>query len=336
MRTVKELTSILDQLAQPATYPAVLATLVSVAGSSYRRPGARLLLTAGGVRVGSISGGCLEQDLMARAAAVRASGQSEVVVYDTTSENDVVWGVGLGCHGVVHILLEYLPAPPAWLEPARLHVASRTPFQLTCVHRGVPPRSWGTFWGPPEQIAAASPEGRFVQSIESRLSLLIFGAGDDVQPLVRLAHELAWRITVVDPRPAFATRERFPLADEILTGPLVNHLGRLPTDARTAAVIMTHHYVHDLPVLEALVHRPLAYLGLLGPRKRAERLLNDLRTHDPTVPSDLEQRIRAPVGLDLGGDTPECVALAIIAEIQSNLTGRDGRPLRERTRPIHP
>jgi xanthine dehydrogenase accessory factor len=333
---VKELTSILGQLARPETYPAVLATLVCVAGSSYRRPGARLLLTAGGARVGSISGGCLEQDLLNRAAAARASEKSEVVVYDTTSENDLVWGVGLGCHGVVHILVEYLPAPPAWLEPAHLHVASRKAFQLTCVHGGISSRSLGTFWGPPEHPSPAAPEERFVQSIDPRLSLLIFGAGDDVQPLVRLAHELAWSITVVDPRPAFATRERFPLADKILTGPLVNHLGQLPTDTRTAAVIMTHHYVHDLPVLEALMHHPLAYLGLLGPRKRAERLLNDVRARNPTAPPDLEHRIRAPVGLDLGGDTPEGVALAITAEIQSTLAGRDGRPLRERTRPIHP
>ncbi|MBL9203867.1 MAG: XdhC family protein [Opitutaceae bacterium] len=329
---MKELSSILVQLSQSDSYPAVLATLVSVEGSSYRRPGARLLVTAQGRRVGSISGGCLEDDLVARVPRVLRTQTPEAVVYDTTSENDLVWGVGLGCHGVVRVLLEPLPAPPDWLAPAVRQVAERKAFQLATVHAGPDPRRWGTFWSETSE----SDDTVFVEAIPPLLALLIFGAGDDAQPLVRLAKEFGWRVVVIDPRTALATPERFPLADAVVGGPLSTILPTLETDLRTAAVVMTHHYVHDLPVLGALAGKPLAYVGLLGPRKRAQRLLQDLAGQGVSVSAELSGRLHAPVGLDLGGDTPESVALSIVAELQAVLSGRDGRPLRERTQAIHP
>ncbi|MFO1447985.1 MAG: XdhC/CoxI family protein [Opitutaceae bacterium] len=329
---MKELSSILVQLSLSDSYPAVLATLVSVEGSSYRRPGARLLVTAQGRRVGSISGGCLEDDLVARVPRVLRTQTPEAVVYDTTSENDLVWGVGLGCHGVVKVLLEPLPASPDWLAPAARQVAEREAFRLATVHAGPDPRTWGTSWSETSQ----SDDSVFVETIPPLLSLLVFGAGDDAQPLVRLAKEFGWRVTVIDPRTALATPERFPRADAVVGGPLASILPKLETDLRTAAVVMTHHYVHDLPILGALAGKPLAYVGLLGPRKRAQRLLQDLAGQGVSVSAELAGRLHAPVGLDLGGDTPESVALSIVAELQAVLAGRDGRPLRERTQAIHP
>jgi xanthine dehydrogenase accessory factor len=323
---VNEITAILQHLQSDASYPASLATLVRVEGSSYRRAGARLLLDHAGRRLGSISGGCLEEDLLVRLRA-RTSKVSapELVMYDTTAENDLVWGVGLGCHGVVHIVLESLPARPGWVAAAGERLSRREPAEVWVDDQQ------GTHLPPIE--APARPAG-FVDVLQPPLALVVCGAGDDAQPLVRLSKTLGWTVQVVDPRAAFATRDRFPEADRVTCCAAEAVAEVVPTDDRTAAVIMTHHYRFDLPMLGALRPLGLAYLGLLGPRRRAERLLTELA---PTASrsGDLPTGFHAPVGLDLGGDGPEAVALAILAEIQAKFAGRDARPLRERPGPIH-
>lgn len=328
---MKELTAIVRHLAAEPTGGAVLATLVSVEGSSYRRPGARLLLTAAGERIGSISGGCLEEDVLVRARAVAASGKPELVRYDTSSENDLVWGVGLGCHGIVQVLLEKLPAQPTWVTTLMVNLTGRRPTKLGVVWRNAEPTALGT------RLASgtAADRGIFIEDIYPPVSLLVFGAGDDARPLVRLARELGWWITVADPRAAFATEERFPEADRVICGPAAQLVGLVKPEPGSLAVVMTHHYVHDVPILGALLTRPLAYVGLLGPKKRAERILGDLKAGGVTINRELFERMHAPVGLDLGAETPEEVGLSILAEMQATLTTRDARPLRERTKPIH-
>jgi len=326
---MKELSAILHRLAGTAA-PAALATLVQVEGSSYRRPGARLLLTADGTRTGSISGGCLEEDLAGHARAVLASGKSILVTYDTTAENDLVWGVGLGCHGVVHVLVENLPPAPRWTAACAENFRHRTPTSLAVIWRAAAPSLLGT------RLAGELPPGPtadmvvFRETVQPPPALLICGAGDDVRPLVRFAKELGWHITVADPRADFASSKRFPETDDIVVARPEELMARVPFDAHSLAVVMTHHYRHDLPFLRALLPQPLAYLGLLGPKKRAEKILDDL----DATPAQ-RARLHAPVGLDLGGDTPEAVALAILSEMQATLAGRDGRPLSERTGPIH-
>lgn len=329
---MKELPAIVRALLAPAAGHSVLATLATVEGSSYRRPGARLLLTADGQRLGSISGGCLEEDVLVRARRVLATGLAETVVYDTTSENDLVWGVGLGCHGVVRVVLETLPPRPAWAVALAENFAARRSTPLAIVHTAADPAQLGTrlATGP-----ATADAGVFIDLIRPPTALVIFGAGDDAQPLARLAHELGWHVTVADPRAAFATVERFPTVQTVIAAPAGDLVGRVAPDAATLAVVMTHHYVHDVPLLRALLPRPLAYLGLLGPKKRAERILADLARDGLALTPELRARLHAPVGLDLGADSPEQVALAILAEMQATLSGRDARPLRERTRPIH-
>lgn len=331
---MRELRQILDRFARPHAFPAALATLVHTQGSSYRRAGARLLVPASGARLGSISGGCLEEDLLTRCRSVTEQRKPQCVVYDTTSENDLVWGVGLGCHGIVTVLIEFVPEAPSWAERVRQGWLQRETTQLATTFRPCPEAQWGTRWLDPSDRADPVP-GRFVDRIPPPLSLLVFGAGDDAQPLVRIAAEFGWEISVIDPRPAYATRERFPLADHVHAGALDEILRALPTDERTAAVVMTHHYIHDLPILRALVRQPLGYLGLLGPRRRAEKLLSDLGSSGcEFAPSDIA-RLHAPVGLDLGGDTPESVAVSVVAEIHAVFNRRSARPLRERDRPIH-
>jgi xanthine/CO dehydrogenase XdhC/CoxF family maturation factor len=334
---MKELSAIVKTLIDPATGPSVLATLTTAEGSSYRRPGARLLITHGGKRLGSISGGCLEEDVIARAHSVMSTGRAETVIYDTTSENDLVWGVGLGCHGVVTVLIEKLPAQPAWALTLAENFAARRPTALAVTHNSSDPRQLGTriAGGSGGATAATPPGGVFLNVVPPLTALAIFGAGDDAQPLARLAHELGWHISVADPRPAFATATRFPNADRLLVAPASELVERAAPDATTLAVVMTHHYVHDVPLLRALLAHPLAYLGLLGPRKRAEKILADLAAEGVAISGADRARLHAPVGLDLGADSPEQVALAIVAEMQAVLAGRDARPLRERARPIH-
>jgi xanthine/CO dehydrogenase XdhC/CoxF family maturation factor len=353
---MKELRSILARLHAPDAFPAAMATLARVRGSSYRRPGARLLLTADGARTGAISGGCLEDDVLLRAKAVVAGGEAQVVTYDTTEENDLVWGVGLGCHGVVDVVIERLAAEPGWSECVRAAFARRADAALALGFTG---KTLGTraalagdgkfFWGElalragleaalaarASHHAEAGGAKVFFEYVPRPTPLVIFGAGDDAQPLCRMAAELGFAVSVLDARAALATRERFPEADAVLTDVPEKLAGRVPLDERTMAVVMTHHYVHDVPLLRALLPSPLAYLGLLGPRQRAEKILGDLAAAGLEITREMRARLRAPVGLDIGATTPESVALAVLAEIQAVLAGRDGRPLRERGGPIH-
>lgn len=330
---MKELQAIVRRLTGPDATPAVLATLVSVAGSSYRRPGARLLILPSGERIGSISGGCLEEDVLLRAQRVGATGQAETVVYDTTAENDLVWGVGLGCHGVVRVLIERLPSPPTWAAALAANFAVRASTRLAVCHQTDDATRYGTRLA--EEWAARPNEGVFREDLAPPTRLAVFGAGDDAMPLARLGAELGWHVTIADPRAAFARVERFPTANALVVAPATELVSRVAPDAATLAVVMTHHYVHDVPLLRALFPQPLAYLGLLGPRKRAAQILTDLAKEGVTVTAELRQRLHAPVGLDLGAEGPEQVALAIVAEMQATLTGRDAQPLRFRTRPIH-
>lgn len=328
-----ELQSMLRRIGeQPG--PAVLATLVDVAGSSYRRAGARLLRCASGERVGSISGGCLEADVLERAARVASSGVAELVTYDTTSENDLVWGVGLGCHGVVKVLIERIDPARGWAKALAANLEQRRPTPLGVVWRTTPSSLLGTHLAEhlpklPEDSAV------FHQTVEPPLSLAVFGAGDDAMPLVRFAKELGWHVVVADPRAEFATRGRFPLADRITVAPAAELVTKASVETGAAAVVMTHHYAHDVPLLRELLGRNLCYVGLLGPKKRAERILDDLARGGLVPSMEQMQRLHAPVGLDLGADTPAEVAVSIVAEIRAALGNRNARPLRERALPIH-
>jgi xanthine dehydrogenase accessory factor len=323
-----ELSRILTALDSAAGQPAALATLVKVEGSSYRRPGARLLLLPDGTRIGSISGGCLEEDVMERARRVLVTGKSELAVYDTTAENDLVWGVGLGCQGVVRVFIEQLhPVRPAWLGVLQQNLRERRDTVMTVGYAG--PAFPGT------QLGASGSEGAFHETIPAPPALVICGAGDDAQPLARLAKDTGWHVTVADARAAYGSIERFPEADRIIAAPLTEIASGLRFDARTFAVIMTHRYVDDREFLRALLPHDFSYLGQLGPRTRTDRLLAELKADGLTPTPAQLAKLHAPVGLDLGGSTPETVALAILAEMQSRLTGRTPGHLRDRPGPIH-
>lgn len=332
--TMVETQAIVRILSSSRNPGAVLATLVNVTGSSYRRPGARLLLTPDGNRFGSISGGCLEEDLIARAQRVATSGVAEVITYDTTSENDLIWGVGLGCHGMVQVLVERLPVTPKWATALAANFLSHRPTPLAVVWRSSDSSALGTYLEG-ELPEVPTPAEIFYEQLRPPVRLLIFGAGDDARPLARLAKELGWHVTVGDPRPDFATKARFPTADLLAVASAHELVSRTNPPSDALAVIMTHHYVHDVPLLRELLARPLPYVGLLGPKKRAAQIVSDIQGPGQALTSAQLKRLHAPVGLDLGAETPEEVALSIIAEMRATLAQRDGRPLRERERPIH-
>ncbi len=314
--------------------PAALATLVSVAGSSYRQPGARLLLLPDGRHVGSISGGCLEEDVRLRARRVLDGAPPELVLYDTAVENDLLWGTGLGCQGEVQVFIERLPeALPDWIPTLRENLRARRETRLAVVYgeEGGVPRGTRLLAQLPQSPGPAA----FVESVPPPPALVLFGAGDDAIPLVQIACRLGWQVTLFDARPAYATAARFPQADAVVADAAENAVRHPAIAADSHVVVMSHRYRDDRAVLRAMLPRTLAYLGVLGPRRRTERMLDELAAEGVEVTAGMRRRLYAPVGLDLGGASPEAVALSILAELQALRSGRAPQHLRDLARPIH-
>jgi xanthine/CO dehydrogenase XdhC/CoxF family maturation factor len=175
----------------------------------------------------------------------------------------------------------------------------------------------------------------FIEVIQPPVPLMIFGAGHDAIPLVRLAQELGWYVTVVDNRKVETARERFPSADEVILSRPEGISESVSLNNCTMAVVMTHNYLHDLEILKTLLFSPVRYLGILGPKSRTEKLLKDLQEQGIIPTENQLQRLYSPVGLNIGADTPEEIALSIVAEIQAVLTNQSGGLLRNKLGPIH-
>ncbi len=347
---------------------AVLATIVEVSGSTYRRPGARMLLGDAGETVGLLSGGCLEGDLAERARRVLDSNRAGTVVYDMTGQEDLVWGLGLGCAGTVHVLLEPLPAlsRPDPVDVLREVLEQRRPVALAtvcasgdaarvavgahvsadagstgddeldrAVRRDLAVSDGATAARLQRYETAAGEHRVLLESVRPPLPLLILGGGPDALPLVRLARELGWYVTVVDHRPSYARSENFPEADAVLLSSPEDPLGKVEVDERTVAVVMTHKFLHDVELLRRLLASPLAYLGLLGPGTRTAELWKTLREQGVEPSAGQLARVHAPVGLDVGAEAPEQIALSIVAEILAVVAGREGGFLRDREAPLH-
>lgn len=310
--------------------PAVLATVVKTSGSSYRLPGARLLLTRTGQRAGSVSGGCLEDDLVKKAWWLTES--SPVIRrYDTTPEGEIATAYGLGCNGIIHVLLErMIPGRAEILDLLRQVRTTRRP--ATVAHVIAPAALAGSRIVPDAAAACGFPGMEvFVETVAPPVHLLIFGAGDDAIPLAQFAKYLGWRVSVFDGRAHYARREKFPHADDVIARPAAESATRAEIDPWTVAVLMTHSYGQDLDALSELARKPLPYLGILGPRKRSSQLLADAGVDAERMTPALH----SPMGLDIGADGPDQVALAVIAEIQAALNGREGGLLRAGSGSIH-
>jgi xanthine/CO dehydrogenase XdhC/CoxF family maturation factor len=268
-----------------------------------------MLILRDGTTIGSISGGCLEQDVIAHAAEVRASGEAKLLSYDTTLEEDILFGVGLGCKGLIEILVE-----PISHAVEKLRVVEKV------------------FATGKSAFVRHERDGEviFEERVHAPIKMFVFGAGYDAIPLARLASQMGFVVTVVDRRPAYATKERFPDAEVVVANGVTCSMGE-----RSAAVVMSHHYVSDRDYLKALLPLPISYLGLMGPRRRAEKMLQEIREEGVMVGDELLAKLHNPVGLDIGAEGPEEIALAILAEINAVFAGHGGGMLREKKGPIH-
>ncbi len=325
---MKELQDILKAIREAGTRELGLATLVRVEGHSFRRPGARMLMDLEGPRLGALSGGCLEADVFARWR--EDPGRPRLLTYDLRNDLDLIWGTGSGCGGLAEILVETLDPRAPWLAFLEESLAARRTGWLHTASEG--PALGARRWGP---AGTAAPEGGFLETVLPPIQLWILGASDDAQPLARMAKELGWTVGVADHRPAFANAARFPMADAVRAGLPRALVPALGLDARSAAVLITHNYAKDLEALRELLPSPAGYVGLMGHRLRGARLLAELEAENMDLTPAQIIRFHHPVGLDLGAEAPETVALAILAEIQAVLAGRRGMPLRERHGAIH-
>jgi len=344
-----------------------VATVVQVDGSSYRRAGARMLFGAGGERVGMLSGGCFDLDERARRAM--DSGRTSVHRFDTTGPADVLMGSGSGCQGVVDILLApvddgHRPSLRACLEPSVRGQPSvlatvvgpgsgRCPASLGARLLVTGDGAAGGSLGDAGLEAAVERDARsllgservdvipypvgehsvqvMIEGLTPERRLAVFGGGDDAVPLAEIGARVGLHVTLVDHRPAHADPERHPAAACVLhVADAAEAVRRIAPGERTACVSLTHDYLRDAAILRELRTTPAAYVGVIGPRSRAERLIAESAWDAAD-----RGRLYCPAGLDVGAQTPEEIALSVIAEILGVLAARAAGHLRDRAGPIH-
>jgi xanthine/CO dehydrogenase XdhC/CoxF family maturation factor len=365
---LSELIRIAQALAatQAANEPSWLASVVSVEGSAYRRPGARLLFGRDGALAGSISGGCLDSEV-ARSGAWLCRHGAALQTYDSRPDEDGAYPRA-GCGGRVTLLLEPMTSQLAALleRAAAALAAERRVLLATVVHsdQSTAPRlaerwlsvageaphftlepAWRELAGalhasrdvPRARVTLVPRDGwsALVETLDPAPSCFVFGTGEDAVPLVSLLRSLDWKVTVCSERSRFSTYERFVGLARVSIAPLRVQLSSLQAAARPLAVVMNHDYERDREALQALLGSDALYIGVLGPARRTERMLRELGPLPARAQARLTQ-VHGPVGLDLGAETPAEIALAIAAEMQAVLTASSAGFLRERRGGIHP
>ncbi len=339
----------------------VLATVYDTIGSTYSKAGHRILMAANGDYQGLVSGGCLEGDLAERAHAVAASGIPMAVTYDLRDEVDELWGLGVGCNGLIRVFLQPSGATTDWQPFAaiRTHLLDNTPAVVATViasgRDALPPGAtviWtpqgAEYFGMNVQTATTEETSQLLSGCEASFRsgravlsspdeatqilfaplvpvprLLLLGAGLDAVPVVAMAVELGWNVTVADHRPGYLQRAGFAAADQVLEVVPGKLSGQLDLSRFDAVLVMSHHLASDREYLRELAGVTLAYIGVLGPPARRERLLGELGE----AGARLAGRLKGPVGLDIGADTPESIALSILAEMHAVLRGRMAQTL---------
>jgi xanthine dehydrogenase accessory factor len=354
----KETAEILSRLGElkAAGRRAALATVVHIVGSAYRRPGAKFLIEETGETLGSVSGGCLEADVREIARRVLETGTPSLRHYSTGDDEDMVWGLGLGCNGLVDVFIQPATEGPlaGLADPLRGLLAGDAPFVAATVIDGeglgamlvaAPDGSVRGSLGAPDLDAAAAEQARalssagrpavrtlagrrvFFEVLPSPPHLIVAGAGDDARPLVAYAADAGFRVTVIDHRPALLAAEWFPRAARLAVARPEDAI-ELPPAARSLAVVKAHSLAIDREWARRLLAAGVPYVGMLGPRARTESILREIGLPD-------DGRVYGPVGLDLGADGPRQVALAIVAELLAFIAGRQPRHLAERREAIH-
>ncbi|PWS26021.1 alanine dehydrogenase [Pedobacter yonginense] len=364
MREIKDIIKSYE-LADKAGLKTALATVVQVEGSSYRRPGARMLICENGQLTGAISGGCLEGDALRKALSAILQQENKLVTYDSTDEDDAKFGVQLGCNGIVYILFEPINREEInnpisllkQIEEKRENAVLSTLFSLEepqqvgtilmtkneILQKGIADDlveviasdAKNTLNERSSTIKSYQVNGKSLSAlhdfIEPPIALVIAGAGNDVQPLVEIAAVLGWQITVADGRQTHATVQRFPKADLVLVAKPDALLNKIEIDNRTALVLMSHNYNYDLAMLDGLLQIQTPYIGVLGPKKKLMRMLGELEIEE----SRNLDHVHGPVGLDIGAETAEEIAISIVSEIRAVFARRSGKTLKDKNAPIH-
>lgn len=367
---MKEFKAIVDAFGKIdfTTQKAALATVVKVNGSSYRSPGARMLITDNGRWVGSISGGCLEGDALRKARNVMTTGQAITITYDTREESNQSLGIGLGCNGVIDVLIEPATSDPQGIVSVfRKLITANKPALIGTVFNG--PSCLGSklvMDGDGKMISSLPdltlnqwvqsdlrrlPETRkteskwynhsqgnfevFLELIAPNIKLMIFGAGFDARPVSQMAKLLGWEVEVTDECVSHIAPVFFPDADKLSLCSREYVDRNFTVTPYTACVLMSHNYEYDRDVLRKLVGSDAPYIGILGPRKRFEKMLLEYDNEGLFLTDEQRNRIHSPIGLDIGAETPDEIALSIVSEIKSKFSLRSGGFLKYKVGPIH-
>jgi len=345
-----------------------LVTVVRVDGSSYRRPGARMLVTDDGMITGAISGGCLEGDALQKALFAMATRENKLITYDSTDENDIQFGLHLGCNGVVHILFEPIRKEDEFnpvellrlvslagedavvvtiFSQKKLQPGTRLLYLKNSMYSSMGDPVKHLFEEPVKKVYAekqtASLEAdingtdcsAFIEYINRPVSVVIAGAGNDIQPLVEIAAMLGWLVTVVDGRFNYTLTERFPNAINVLYSRAPDILSQIKTDSQTVFLLMSHNYNYDMGFLTEIVKQEFGYIGLLGPAQKRDRMISGLNDQGIQLNEEQLSKIHGPTGLDIGAENSTEIALSIIAEIKAFISGRPGSPLKLKKEAIH-
>ncbi|MDP4812572.1 MAG: XdhC family protein [Saprospiraceae bacterium] len=351
-----------------------LATLVHLNGSSYRRPGARMIVDEEGQLTGAISGGCLEGDALRKAVFCIHTQIPKLVVYDTSDEEDATIGIQLGCSGIIQVLFEPIdendPLNPIELLKKAIHKRQNTVLVTLYASQIKKGDTVGTsllledsgefhnnstFQFVPETLLLDIKEtltvkkssfksyqhndntfNAFLSFISPPISLVIVGAGNDAIPLQSIAETLGWEVTIVDGRHTYAKIERFSSACQIIVSKPEKVLQQIPIDEKTVFVLMTHNYNYDYAILKALLGKNIPYIGALGPKKKLDNMITDLKAENIFLIEKQKNILYGPVGLELGAETPAEIALSITAEIMSVMNNKKGGSLRNLLTEIHP
>src|SRR5690349_10382209 len=348
---------------------AALATVVKVRGSSYRSPGARMLIMDDGKWVGSISGGCLEGDALRKARQVMTDKKPVTVTYDTREESNQNLGIGLGCNGVIDVLIEPLDENDEYntikifenILDIEQPVAMATVFSENKgqaeklllksngeiiknfssqslsdqVHQDLINLFETNKSGAKEYLIDNEKTEVFIELIQPIISLMIFGGGFDARPVSQLAKSLGWNVTVTDECVAHIAPVFFPDADKLSLCQREFVDRDFKITSYTACVLMSHNYEYDRDVLRKILNSPTPYVGILGPRKRFDKMLAEFEGEGLKIGNNDLHRIHSPIGLDIGAETPDEIALSIVGEIQSKFSNRSGGFLKYRNAPIH-
>jgi xanthine dehydrogenase accessory factor len=342
---------------------AAIATVVKVRGSSYRSPGARMLITDDGKWVGSISGGCLEGDALRKARQVMTDKKPLTVTYDTSEKSNQNLGIGLGCNGVIDVLIEPLEESGkeliGWFERIVMSpsaVAMATVFAGNSavgekilmsgndvagnisdpsLRKAVEKDLDTLFETHHSDTKSYGSTEVFLELIQPSITLIIFGGGFDARPVSQLAKSLGWDVQVTDECAAHIAPLFFPTADKLSMCDRKFIDRDFNIGPYTACVLMSHNYEYDRDVLKKLVKTDSPYIGILGPRKRFDKMVDEFKAEGLLLADDQLHRIHSPIGLDIGAEAPDEIAVSIIAEIQSKFTSRTGGFLKYRQGPIH-